>query len=229
MTLLHDSFCIDPRVIVPLTGVGARVLLPAATPGAAAGTRFAFELSSVEAGQSLIYTEKSKDSKLRQGKEQKLLFAAASAKERDIWLSDICSNQVSTPTKVPFSALLESSSDDEEADRSPSKPEKESKKNGASSKPSTPASKPSSTAAKAPTPLGKSSKGKGSGNSSSKELKKDSSSSSSKSNKKSPKKDDDTPSSSGKSKSASSKATKEAKTNTDDAEQTKESKKSKKK
>jgi hypothetical protein len=110
------TICIDPRMIVPLTGVEARSLLPAATPGgsgaANGGERFAFELAPGVKSEPLVYTEKVKEQKLRQGKDAKLVFAAASAKERDMWLADIDVNRISTPTKVPFSALLNDDDDD---------------------------------------------------------------------------------------------------------------------
>jgi hypothetical protein len=42
---------------------------------------------------SLVYSEKH-NNKLRQGRGAKLTFAAASAKERDIWLADLSANKL---------------------------------------------------------------------------------------------------------------------------------------
>jgi hypothetical protein len=84
----------DPRTIVPLHGVTARTSSRRAN---------AFELAPEDPMASLVYTEKSgKESRLKQGKLKSLLFAAASEKERDIWMADIEDNKINVPTAVPF-------------------------------------------------------------------------------------------------------------------------------
>ena len=50
---------------------------------------------------ALVYSEK-KDDKLRQGRDVKLTFAAATSKERDVWIADLLKNKLASHAMVPL-------------------------------------------------------------------------------------------------------------------------------